>query len=99
MWRMGKVEKLIVGKHRKIRGAELTVISKKGHRTTASRPVQKLIPFEIARETEVQDEITENENEVDKNEISDHGELGRKRSKRNATRRGKELRRLRDIYS
>ena len=51
MWKIGKVEELVVvGKDNSVRGAILSIISKKGRRTRASRPLQKLIPFEIADE-------------------------------------------------
>ena len=80
----------------------LTVISKKGHRTTKSRSTQKLISFETSRETEVQDKVTENktiekENKVDKSEISGHGELVSMRLKWNAARPRMEFRQLRHI--
>ena len=50
-WRMGKVTELITGSDGKTRGARLKVISKEGRQTIAYRPVQKIIPFEIATET------------------------------------------------
>ena len=56
MWKIGKVERLVVGKDGYVRGAELTVISNQGKRTTASRPITKLIPFEIVED----DSIPEN---------------------------------------
>ena len=46
-WRKGKVEKLVIGKDGKTRGAKLTMVSKSGQRTSAARPVQKLVPLEI----------------------------------------------------
>ena len=46
-WRLGKVEKLIIGNDNKVRGAKLTAVSKGGDGTFSNRPVQKLIPFEI----------------------------------------------------
>lgn len=49
-WRMGKVMQLVTGKDGKVRGARLRVISKEGRHTTAYRPVQKLVPFEIIQE-------------------------------------------------
>ena len=42
-WRLGKVEELIVGTDRNIRGAKLKVVSKTGESTTCHRPVQKLV--------------------------------------------------------
>ena len=90
-WRLGKVEKLIVGKDNRVRGAKLTVISKGGERTTCSRPVQKLIPFEI-----VEDDANHYVNEgqrVDKTHTND------RRPTRKAKIEGQYLRRLNDIYS
>ena len=49
-WRKGKVESLIYGNDNVLRGATLTVISKQGKRARASRPIQKLTPFEVTEE-------------------------------------------------
>ena len=47
-WKLGRIEELIRGADNVIRGVKLSVLSKKGTRTTAHRPLQKIIPFEIA---------------------------------------------------
>ena len=44
---MEKRKSLIYGNDNVLRGAKLTVISKHGKRASASRPIQKLIPFEV----------------------------------------------------
>ena len=46
-WRIGKINKLVIGKDAQVRGAELVVISKTAGKTVCQRPIQKLIPFEI----------------------------------------------------
>ena len=46
-WKMGKIDKLVVGRDGAIRGAELSVISKGGQLTKASRPVQKLVRYHL----------------------------------------------------
>ena len=73
-WRMGKVEELVVGKDGSTRGAKLRVISKQGKRTTAYRPLQKLIPFEIVTD----DTIPTPNIEIDTSEhLEQHGEMHR----------------------
>ncbi|XP_057308167.1 uncharacterized protein LOC130646050 [Hydractinia symbiolongicarpus] len=49
-WKIGKIEKLIVGKDGRTRGAKLKVNSTSGRSTYVHRPVQKLIPFEVIEE-------------------------------------------------
>ena len=49
-WRIGKINKLIIGKDVHIRGVELVVISKTGEKTVCQRPIQKLILYEIDHE-------------------------------------------------
>ena len=56
-WRLGKVEQLIVGKDKQIRGAKLRLISKGGVKTTAYRPVQILIAFEIVEASDDETDI------------------------------------------
>ena len=50
-WKIGKVEELIIGRDGKLRGARLKVNTKHGT-SLIHRPVQKLIPFEIAADDE-----------------------------------------------
>ena len=60
-WRLGKVEDLITGRDGNVRGAKLKVVSNTGEVTTCYRPVQKLIPFEIAENLEKNDTTNDNE--------------------------------------
>lgn len=56
-WKKGAIEELVVGRDGKTRGVKLVVFSRTGRRTTCYRPLQKIIPLEIAddrtREVEV----------------------------------------------
>ena len=63
LWSMGRIEKLIRGNDGKIRGVDLKVMSKGGKASQISRPLQKIIPFEIANKVE------RNENNKQCNEI------------------------------
>ena len=56
MWRKGRVEELVRGKDKMVRGAVLQVVSKGGQQGHISRPLEKLVPFEIANEIEKWDE-------------------------------------------
>ena len=46
-WRIGKINKLVIGKDAQVRGAELVVISKTEEKTVCQRPIQKLIQLEL----------------------------------------------------
>ena len=46
-WKMGRIEKLIMGRDGKIRGAMLRTTSKSGKGTIIHRPLQKMIPLEV----------------------------------------------------
>ena len=46
-WRIGKTNKLVIGKDAQVRGAELVVISKTEEKTVCQRLIQKLIQFEL----------------------------------------------------
>jgi len=102
-WRMGKVEELVVGLDNHTRGAKLSVISKQGRRTTAYRPLQKLIPFEITNNSN--NEIVKNNstepvnNELAKNQLETHGEVpcSSSRPTRKAAKTGELLRRIREF--
>ena len=50
-WKMGKVEELIIGNDKVIRGAKLRVVTN-GKPVYLSRPVQKLYPLEVVGEQE-----------------------------------------------
>ena len=60
-WRTGLVKSFVVGKDGKIRGALLTTQSDEGKRTQISRPVQKLIPFEVGSSSNNDEIISCNE--------------------------------------
>ena len=45
-WKMGKVEELIVGKDKEVRGVKLRIITK-GKPIFVNRPVQKLYPLQV----------------------------------------------------
>ena len=79
---MGKVEKLIVGKDGKVRGAWIKINTDSGRQSHIYRPVQKLIPFEIA----------ENSGDA-RGESQVTG-----RMRRRAAIEGQEIRRLRETY-
>ena len=48
LWRLGRVESLVVGADKKVRGANLRTISKQFRQTKMSRPLQKIIPLEVS---------------------------------------------------
>jgi len=54
-WKIGKVEKLVLGNDGKVRGAKLKVITNCGKPGHIHRPIQKLIPFEIGEKTSTED--------------------------------------------
>ena len=51
-WRLGKIEKLIAGKNRIIRGAEVKVAEQNKKPIAIMRPLQKLFPLEM-KENEI----------------------------------------------
>ena len=46
-WRLGRVDSLVVGEDGRVRGANLFTRSKEGRKSAITRPLQKIIPFEI----------------------------------------------------
>ena len=52
-WELGKVTELIKGTDGNTRGAKLLTMSKSCFRTSCYRPIQKLIPFEITKDSNV----------------------------------------------
>ena len=46
-WRLGRVDSLVVGEDGRVRGANLFTRSKEGRKSQITRPLQKIIPFEI----------------------------------------------------
>ena len=62
-WRMGRVESLVVGRDNKVRGANLQTISKTFRRTKMTRPLQKLIPLEVASTKNELEEIRRTSNQ------------------------------------
>ena len=47
LWCLGKIEELIVGKNKRVRGATVKVSSPTGRMTLIDRPLSKLFPEEI----------------------------------------------------
>ena len=47
LWKLGRVEKLLVGQDRKVRAAELTINDKGAKTITMRRSIQKLFPLEV----------------------------------------------------
>ena len=58
-WILGKVEELITGKDREIRGAKVKVLTKKGKPMYLNRPVQKLYPLEVRGPVQTRQTVTE----------------------------------------
>lgn len=54
LWRLGRIERLIVGSDNQVRGAVVKVKTKKRKPTFLKRPVQKLYPLEINDDEEEQ---------------------------------------------
>ena len=52
-WKLGKVTELIKGTDGNTRGAKLLTMSKFGFRISCYRLIQKLIPFEITKDSKV----------------------------------------------
>ena len=85
-WKLGKVTELIKGTDGNTRGAKLLTMSKSGFRTSCYRPIQKLIPFEITKDSKVS--------------LSDDREkvhCANERPARRAASEGEQLRKLRDM--
>ena len=49
-WKKGYVEKLICGEDKKVRGAVLKVVNKKGDIGWIKRPIQRIVPLEVQKE-------------------------------------------------
>ena len=89
-WRIGKVEQLIVGKDGQTRGAKLKMANESGKTTTAHRPVQKLIPFEITEEPVPMENVSSG--------VARDQNHGEGRIRRRAAVEGQTLRRLRQKH-
>ena len=94
-WRIGKINKLVIGKDAQVRGAELVVISKTGEKTVCQRPMQKLIPFEINTDRR---ELSNNKPVNDSKGADETHILNSKRPTRKAKEEGQYLRELQDRY-
>ena len=99
-WKKGVIDEEIVRKDNQPRGVELIAISQTGLRSPCYRPIQKIIPFEIAnkcKETVYIEQSIKADNseriESDKNPTMDE-----KRPTRRIVIEGQELRRLREKY-
>ena len=55
-WKLGLVDSLVIGQDQHVRGANLITRSKEGRRSVVTRPLQKIVPFEIVSDS---DEPTE----------------------------------------
>ena len=62
-WQMGKVEELIVGKDKEVRGAKVKLLGARGKPVRVSRPVQKLYPLEHSMHTVEEEAIEEHDSE------------------------------------
>ena len=87
VWKVGKVVELVKGRDGETRGAKLLTVSNSGLQQNCYRPVQKLIPFEVARN-----------NKVNSNENHDEGQCSNERPARRAAVEGQQLRKIRDLY-
>ena len=85
-WKLGKVTELIKGTDGNTRGAKLLTISKSGFRTSCYRPIQKLIPFEITKDSKVS-------LRYDREKVH----CANERPARRAASEGEQLRKLRDM--
>ena len=90
-WRMGRIEKLVIGRDGYCRGARISTSSSAGKQTTCSRPLQKLVPF--TKHYESNENCTQSESAC----CSDTNNL-RVKNKRKAALEGQELRRLREKF-
>ena len=101
-WWKGKVEKLIIGKDGKTRGAKLTMVSKSGQRTSAARPVHKLVPLEIVNDTMHNDNSKIETKPSDETVTNTNDDItlvpNETRPRQKAALSGEETRRLKDIY-
>ena len=57
-WRVGRIESLVLGRDKVVRGAKVKVVSK-GRTSFINRPVQKLYPLEVDTRVSIQKEIVE----------------------------------------
>ena len=96
-WRIGRVHKIIVGKDGKQRGAEIVTHSNQGKKTTIRRPLQKIIPFEIADHTNGHEPEIEPETVINDTQ-HDTARTESKRISRKTAIEGQILRRLRNKY-
>jgi hypothetical protein len=72
-WKLGRVEKLLVGQDGESRGAVVKVHQKEGHCILLRRPVQKLFPIEVNSADTCEDEIL-NVEDRDENKDEDRNE-------------------------
>ena len=84
-WRIGKINKLVIGKDAQVRGAELVVISKTEEKTVCQRPIQKLIPFEITADNW---ELSNKKRVIDSKGADETHILNTRRSTQNAKEEG-----------
>ena len=87
-WKLGKVEKLIIGNDGNVRGAKLKVSSANKNISSCYRPVQKLIPFEISEEKDSSQD----------SELHEKEQTCKTRPTRKAAIDGQYVRQLREQY-
>ena len=90
---MGRVEKLVIGRDGYCRGAKILTTTKNGHRTSCTRPLQRLVPLiYVNSETQPSSETKES------CALSESVSENNMRSKRRAAEQGQTLRRLREKF-
>ena len=86
-WKLGKVTELIKSTDGNTRGAKLLTMSKSGFRTSCYRPIQKLIPFEMTKDSNVS--LSDDRKKV---------HCANERPARRAAIEGEQLRKLQGLY-
>ena len=94
-WRIGKINKLVIGKDAQVRGAELVVISKTEEKTVFQRPIQKLIPFELTADNR---ELSNNKPVNNSKGEDETHILSSRKPTRKAKEEGQYLQELQDRY-
>ena len=80
-WRLGKIEKLIAGKNRIIRGAEVKVAEQNKKPIAIMRPLQKLFPLEM-KENEISPSSNPRMKKTDKQTMNYQSRSSKMRRKR-----------------
>ena len=97
LWKLGKIQGLIIGRDRQVRAATVRVASRGNQYTQLTRPLQRLIPLEIRTpsmpdcETSVNDISDEEEHHAIVNDTSNNSDKDSERPKREAARRARKV--------